>query len=394
MAVYLIFYYFVLVPLCCASVVRNGIKLVALPIPGTIYKNGSIVVNTRSEQHDVGDDQVQNSFTVTVKTPAATLTFSNASQHEKSIVEQVRSSLEDNVSALGHLDPSELIDLDVPVHVNDLLELAKSSSPAKFREKIYGSQMMEKLIDTLQQKSVELYNLKTELEDGSHKVVKRAAVWDTPDLPNSGVQFWPLPQYVPCPVMVPIPQTITFGRSSEAKARLPIHHPPHLLHRLHRVHLPPRVPHLPHLHLTSLMPLLRSEALPILKFPRALLNFIFARPVRPAIPPTHTHNPMPQPMGAEIERPHWGRPQLQPAYHSLAYYHGQEPDAQPLPPTLPEVNSQMSQQYYEGSLEQQADAEIDQILTRAHRNTDIGNYKPISPWEGIFFSLFRDFSLT
>lgn len=176
-------FFLVLLPLSCASVTRNGMKLAVLPIPG-IYKNGSIIVNSKSERNDIDGDQVQEVHTVNVKTPAATFTFSNASQYRKSVVEQVENSLGDEISALKHLDPSELIDLDVPVQVNDLLELGKSASPVNFREKIYGSKMMEKLIDTLQQKSVELYSLKNELESvaGSHKIVKRESTWGAPNM--------------------------------------------------------------------------------------------------------------------------------------------------------------------------------------------------------------------
>lgn len=54
----------------------------------------------------------------------------------------------------------------------------------------------------------------------------------------------------------------------------------------------------------------------------------------------------------------------------------------------------MNPVYYAGSIEQQDDSQVDQILATAHKNTEMVNYKPISPWESIFVSFFRDFSLT
>lgn len=172
-----IFWFLLCVPLTWTSVIRSATKLVALPVPGTPLKNGTVVVQTRCEQAQSGD-QVREQHSVTVKTPAATFTFSNASQHP--LQESLQQQIGDTVGDVArHLDPAELVDMDVPARVGDLLELGKISSPAKFREKIYGSPLLEKLIDTIQEKSLELYSLKNELEDG--KIVKREAVWDAAD---------------------------------------------------------------------------------------------------------------------------------------------------------------------------------------------------------------------
>lgn len=181
---------------------------------------------------------------------------------------------------------------------------------------------------------------------------------------------------LPAPLIPETSNTSSKARSSSAQ------YVPIPLHRLRRPHLHP------HLHqrplLLRLLPLLLTEVRPLLKIPLIVLRSIFRGP-RPLHPLSKYHR---RPRLLDGLQKHGRGPPRPEAYHPLSFYH-QQAHPQPLPEILPEVAS-----VGYARVSGQEDAQVDQILARVRQSPATVSYKHISPWEGIFFSLFRDLSLT
>ncbi len=177
---------FVSFPMICGVAVRNQVHIAALPVPGAVSKNGTIFVDIKTVQNTTATGNVSEKYAVTVKTPVALVTFTDTNQHPMD-ADTLEGKVGDEILSLI---PQDVVDLDIPARLQQLVDLAQTSSPTELREKLYQSSALEDLLDTWEAKSKYFYALKNALSkrnDGN--IVKREARWDASDAQQPAPAF-------------------------------------------------------------------------------------------------------------------------------------------------------------------------------------------------------------
>lgn len=120
---------------------------------------------------------------VTVQVPLVSIYFANSSQYPANDSNELKNDINSFLlSKSANLDDA-VVDLDMPIRISDLIDLATAESPAEFREKFFESNMLENLLSNIEEKSKNYYELKYLLNQpnslfaNKQSIVKREAKW-------------------------------------------------------------------------------------------------------------------------------------------------------------------------------------------------------------------------
>lgn len=343
---------------------RDGINIVAVPVPGTVYEKGAVLVSSETKKNTTNSKNTKTQ-NVTVEVPLVSIYFSNSSQYPANDSNELKNDINSFLlSKSANLDDA-VVDLDMPIRISDLIDFATAESPAQFREKFFESNTLESLLSNIEEKSKYYYELKhllnqpNSLFSNKLSIAKREAKWEPSlhsSLPYSETvtirPIYHLWNHTRRKIIheIPIYHELVYGQKHSAKKRsllLPhmhhhVHHPPIL--RLVPHHMPVLIHPVPPLPLIPpplpiLSPLVLQQILHILSDPNMARSLVRLNPIPIMSPPliTKIHPPL-IPIAKQQFQPTFTN-----LFPSLQTYSENNPSAESPNPNhhlIPEINTE------------------------------------------------------